>query len=139
MVANTLSFEPEAKTTPEQRYIVGIIAQAFEDMSTSATKDRHQSRHADNDARSAMLFLTERYGAHANWRNDLCSLIDVDGDLLTQRVRMILDYDLTWPQQRRSPGVTISGGAKEAERARAIWQHLKKRLQDLKPRSSVQL
>jgi hypothetical protein len=48
-------------------------------------------RQADTVAVHAMRYLTDRHGQSAYWRNKWCSYLDLDGDALAARVRMILD------------------------------------------------
>ncbi len=109
--------------TPEQRFVFAIIGQAYTDL---LSNDR-------SVADSEIVFLTERYDAHANWRNVLASMIDVDGDAIAQRIRAILNSDQPFPKglhkadcatthQRREHAAVSH--AKRCDRARARWQHL---------------
>ncbi|MGR3792759.1 hypothetical protein [Vannielia sp. SX4] len=107
MARNALILTPGRKSTPEQRFVAAIIAQAFSDMSGAATDKVSQSTSNSNNAQRAMIFLTERHGAFAKWRNELCDYLGFDGDVLAERVRSILDSDLPWPRQLGAQGVAI--------------------------------
>ena len=77
-----------AVATPEQRLAAAIIAQAFTDMFLPDSAD---------GASKAAHFLTTSYGPSAQWRNRLASYLDIDGDQLAARVRLILDGDADPP------------------------------------------
>lgn len=132
-MANALILHAGRNSAPEQKLAAAIIAQAFNDMSGSQSKVESAASQAENDARSAILFLTARYGDNARWRNELCGYLDLDGDVLAERVRKILDGDIPWPDARtREANESFDRGTKladrKAERARTLWQDLKKRL-----------
>lgn len=79
-------------STPEQRLFAAILSQAFTDMFlVPGTTSR------EVDCGQAMNFLTERYGRSVKWRNTLCSAVGLDGDVLCDRVRMILNGDADPP------------------------------------------
>jgi hypothetical protein len=65
-----------------------ILAQAFSDMFLT---DSSEIESVDTVAVHAMRYLTDRHGQSAYWRNKWCSYLDLDGDTLATRVRMILD------------------------------------------------
>lgn len=113
------------KITPEQQLVVAILAQAFNDMLGNASGSDHIAQMTENRARQAMIFLTERHGNHARWRNDLCGFLDLDGDALSEQVRKILDSDLPWPEANGAGKVYSH---EKIARAREQWRHLKKRL-----------
>lgn len=98
-------------STPEQSLAAAILAQAFTDMFHLGTRED-----VDTEAVQAMRYLTDRYGQVAHWRNKWCSYLDLDGDLLATRVRMILDGKVDPPR-----GVHL---AQRLERARARWASL---------------
>ena len=127
--------QPGRNSTPEQRLAAAIIAQAFNDRSGSEAK--HSVTQDANEARSAMFFLTTTHGDMAKWRNELCSYLDLDGDVLAERVRSLLEGTLPWPDARgrvtseeelRRWKRGAANNDKKATRARALWQDLKKRL-----------
>ena len=106
--------------TPEQRFIASILLHAYSDM---LSKD-------EGDARSAMSFLTSSYGDTARWRNHLCSLLGIDGDLLARRVRRQLDGDqpIPYPHETndlRSRAAILKKHEAQVATARKRWLHLK--------------
>lgn len=138
MAGSALILHAGRNSTPEQRLVASIIAQAFNDMCGSASKDTSSHATASQiEARSAMHFLTSHAGEFARWRNDLCGFLYLDGDVLAERIRMILDGDLPWPDGRTECGSVAdrerrARGSQEVEkkaaRARELWRHLKNRL-----------
>lgn len=103
---------------------MAIIAQAWRDMFVQAGASRDGSFTTYSDQDQAIVFLTDRTGAHARHRNLLCSLIGWDGDVLAERVSgMMAGND--FPPSLDS---TLSGQKRYAEaieQIRARWQHLK--------------
>jgi hypothetical protein len=85
-------------TTPEQRLAAAILAQAFTDMFAT---DNREKQAVDTVAVSAMRYLTARHGHSAQWRNQWCDCLDLDGDMLATRVRMILEGQLDLPGEPR--------------------------------------
>ena len=85
-------------TTPEQHLAAAILAQAFSDMFATDNRDKQA---VDTIAVSAMRYLTDRYGLSAQWRNRWCDCLDLDGDMLATRVRMILDGQVDLPGESR--------------------------------------
>lgn len=85
-------------TTPEQHLAAAILAQAFSDMFATDNRNRQA---VDTVAVSAMRYLTDRHGLSAHWRNKWASYLDLDGDLLAVRVRMILEGQLDLPSEPR--------------------------------------
>ena len=102
--------------TPEQRLVVNILTHAYLDLLADD----------ETEARSSMHFWTSRAGSFARWRNHLCSLIDIDGDLAAQIVRSQLDgkRDIPTPGES-SKAAARTRHARLVERARQRWQHLK--------------
>lgn len=78
-------------TTPEQHLAAAILAQAFSDMFGSVANQSETRNTVDTNAVTAMRYLTDRHGQSAHWRNKWCDFLDLDGDLLATRIRMILD------------------------------------------------
>lgn len=81
-------------TTPEQHLAAAILAQAFGDMFGGAATSSETVTTVDRNAIAAMRFMTDRHGHSAQWRNRWCDFLDLDGDILATRVRMILDGQL---------------------------------------------
>lgn len=88
-------------STPEQALAAAILTQAFTDMFASETNQSFARDSVDTIAITAMRYLTDRYGHSAHWRNKWCSYLDLDGDLLANRVRMILDGEVDPPSDVR--------------------------------------
>lgn len=104
---------------PEQRLVAAIISRAWSDMCGAS----------DDEAWPAISFLTDRFGSHARWRNELLDGMGLDGDVFAQRVRRFLDAELPMPTGLIDPDapVTHAGIKMRTERARRRWQHLKDR------------
>ena len=104
--------------TPEQRLAAAILIAAFRDMSASSRSisESDLGKPTEGEVDAAISFLTESYGAKARWRNTLCSFLDIDGDQLAARVRMMLDGELDIPRTHIQHDFGI---------ARARWRHLK--------------
>lgn len=85
-------------TTPEQALAAAILAQAYSDMFATDNRDKQA---VDTIAVSAMRYLTDRHGLSAQWRNRWCDALDLDGDMLATRVRMILDGQVDLPGEPR--------------------------------------
>ena len=100
-------------STPEQALAAAILTQAFTDMFPVGNRDDGR---VDTDAVHAMRYLTDRYGHSAYWRNKWCSYLDLDGDLLATRVRMILDGVVDPPADMRF--------TQRLDHARARWASL---------------
>ncbi|MGQ0565471.1 MAG: hypothetical protein ACT4OK_10415 [Gemmobacter sp.] len=88
-------------TTPEQKLAAAILAQAFKDMFGGAANDSVTRDTVDTIAITAMRYLTARHGQSAQWRNKWASYLDLDGDVLAVRVRMILEGQLDLPGESR--------------------------------------
>lgn len=88
-------------TTPEQKLAAAILAQAFKDMFGGAANESVNHDTVDTIAISAMRYLTARHGQLAQWRNKWASYLDLDGDVLAVRVRMILEGQLDLPGETR--------------------------------------
>lgn len=56
---------------------------------------------SDTIAVSAMRYLTTRHGHSAEWHNRWCDCLNLDGDMLATRVRMILDGQVDLPGESR--------------------------------------
>lgn len=93
--------------TPEGRLCAAIITQALDDMSAPKMMS---SDIPELDGKSAISFLTANFGASARWRNHLCSLIDMDGDVLRTRVIDYLegrrDFPVAYAQDQESRDLT---------------------------------
>lgn len=83
--------------TPEQRLAAAVLAQAYADMFGGAPSLGEPRGTVDTLAITAIRYLTDRHGLSAQWRNQWCSYLDLDGDILAERVRMILDGQLDPP------------------------------------------
>lgn len=123
MTGNALILQPGRKLSPEQSLAAAILTQAFSDMSPGNSNIDHQATRERNDARTAMVFLTTTYGEMAKWRNELCDYLHLDGNVLAERVRMILNGDLPWPDVRETKKRTNDN---YADAARSVWRDLKK-------------
>lgn len=88
-------------TTPEQKLAAAILAQAFKDMFGGAANDSVTRDTVDTIAITAMRYLTARHGLLAQWRNQWCDFLDLDGDVLATRVRLILDGKVDLPGESR--------------------------------------
>jgi hypothetical protein len=95
--------------------LAAIISHAYTDM---LLDDRRV-------AEEAMLFLTTRTGGVAVWRRDICSLLDIDGDIMADRVRAQLDGDADIPHGPEAQAVERHNA--RVARARERWCALKKR------------
>lgn len=104
---------------PEQRLVAAIISRAWLDMCGAS----------DSEAWPAISFLTDRHGSHARWRNELLDGMNLDGDILAQRVRKFLDGDMPMPTGYQDPDAPTTQASikKQSERARSRWKHLKDR------------
>ncbi|QPM89113.1 hypothetical protein [Pseudooceanicola algae] len=106
--------------TEEQRLVAGILTQAFSDM--FLVRDNYNAS-ADIDAVQAIRFLTARSGSLAEWRDQLCSYLDLDGDVLAARVRAILDGKAEPPSADKS-GRGSHAFQKRVHQARDRWKKL---------------
>ncbi|MDZ4095211.1 MAG: hypothetical protein U1D35_09920 [Paracoccaceae bacterium] len=88
-------------TTPEQHLASAILAQAFTDMFGGAVNQSETRDTVDTIAITAMRYLTDHHGQSAQWRNKWCDFLDLDGDVLATRVRMILDGKIDPPGDER--------------------------------------
>jgi hypothetical protein len=88
-------------TTPEQKLAAAILAQAFKDMFGGAANESVTHDTVDTIAITAMRYLTDRHGLLAQWRNKWCDFLDLDGDVLATRVRLILDGKIDLPGESR--------------------------------------
>ena len=86
---------------PEQHLAAAILAQAFTDMFGGAANQCETRDTVDTIAITAMRYLTDRHGQSAQWRNRWCDFVDLDGDVLATRVRMILDGKIDPPGDER--------------------------------------
>lgn len=87
--------------TPEQHLAAAILAQAFSDMLGGASNQCETRDTVDTIAITAMRYMTDRHSTLARWRNTWASYLDLDGDVLAARVRMILDGQLDLPGEPR--------------------------------------
>lgn len=102
--------------TPEQRLVFNILTRAYLDILNND----------NSEARSAMHFWTSETGSFAHWRNHLCSLIDLDGDLAAKIVRSQLDGQRDIPQNGDDPKLqSQTRHARLVQQARERWLHLK--------------
>ncbi|MEP3296466.1 MAG: hypothetical protein ABJO27_08305 [Pseudoruegeria sp.] len=124
--------------TPEEAFVTAIIMQAYRDLFITIRSDGSSSFTTQADQDAAMSFLTDRSGTLARHRNDLCSLIDWDGDVLAARIRDMMDgADFPPPVPDPSPA-TIARHADAVERIRARWKDLNlPRNNPKRPASSV--
>lgn len=96
-------------TTPEQHLAAAILAQAFTDMFGGAANQCETRDTVDTIAITAMRYLTDRHGQSAHWRNRWCDFLDLDGDVLATRVRMILDGQVDLPGDKHfAPRLAIA-------------------------------
>ena len=100
-------------STSERAFVAAIISQAYSDM--LGPNDDH--------AYPAISFLTTTFGEHARWRAQLCALIDLDGQLVAQRIINGLEgkaelHSLVFDETTGKHGQSV-------ERARERWLHLK--------------
>ncbi|HCP82003.1 MAG TPA: hypothetical protein DIT67_10580 [Octadecabacter sp.] len=99
-------------STPERAFVAAIISQAYADM--LGPNDDH--------AFPAISFLTTTFGEHARWRAHLCALIDLDGQLVAQRIV----NGLEGKTELHALTTEINGRHEQSvERARERWLHLK--------------
>jgi hypothetical protein len=132
--------------SPEQRLIAAILLGAYRDLLTDIESrserwtDAAPIQQADVDR--AMRFLTDRSGPSARLRNHYCSLLDIDGDVLAERMCRMLNGDLPMPHFAydvpSNPESRKRALARHAERvaaARARWFHLNQPTSTSRPRS----
>lgn len=107
--------------TPEQRLIAAILICAYRDMLTDI--ESRSERWTDSaaiqqaDVDRAIRFLTDRTGANARLRNHYCFLLDIDGDVLAERMRRMLNGDLELPH------FAFEASSDPAARNRALSRH----------------
>ncbi|GAA6192895.1 hypothetical protein [Phaeobacter sp. NW0010-22] len=110
--------------TPEATFVTAIIMQAYRDLFITIKSDGSSSFTTQADQDAAMSFLTDSSGTLARHRNDLCSLIGWDGNVLAARIRDMMDgAEFPPPVPDPSPA-TIARHADAVERIRARWKDL---------------
>ncbi len=104
-----------ARTLPEELLIFSVLSRAILDLfgpvGLTSTKEEAQQAKAD-----ALSFLTQKSGAWAKRRNDLCDAIGFDGDDVRARVIQVLEGDST--------ALATYDGRREltqVAQARALW------------------
>lgn len=114
-----------APQTPEATFVTAIIMQAYRDLFVSVRQESNASFTTQSDQDQAITFLTDRTGAFARHRNDLCSLIGWDGDVLAVRLRGMMEGD-DFPHPSTDPKPAARAQHEVAvERIRRRWQDLK--------------
>lgn len=110
--------------SPEAALITAILMQAYRDLFVTAKSDGQATFTTQAEQDQAIAFLTDRTGPHARHRALLCSLIGWDGNVLSERVRRMMEgADFPLPTDR-----TRSAQKRHAEavkQIRARWLHLK--------------
>lgn len=109
--------------TPEQRLVAAILQQAYRDMFAVGRPpgETNDGRADSASIDGAIRFLTDTHGHKARWRNHYCSLIDLDGNELATRIRLMLDGAIDVPFDEDAAKRHEAGVA----RARERWRHLK--------------
>lgn len=114
----------DAPQTPEATLVTAIIMQAYRDLFVSVRQESNASFTTQSDQDQAITFLTDRTGAFARHRNDLCSLIGWDGDVLAARLRGMMEGD-DFPHPSTDPKPAARAQHEAAvERIRRRWQDL---------------
>lgn len=118
--------------SPEQALVSKIILQAYRDMLATPSDDATSSVVSSIERDRAIHFLTAASGRVADWRNHLCWLLDLDGDVIAERFRMMLDGDLDMPHPASEDASNADSRARTGSRhitrvadARARWRYLK--------------
>lgn len=122
--------------TPEAALITAIIMQAYRDLFVTVQPDTTKgfTTHAERD--QAIAFLTDHTGAYARHRNYLCSLIGLDGNVLAERIRRMME-GADFPHAPKDTTPTARH-EKAVESLRRRWQYLKNpRSQRTPPASPV--
>jgi len=116
--------------TPEVALITAIITQAYRDLFVPINEGGAPSVEVLRGRDQALAFLTNHKGQYAQHRNYLCSLIGWDGNVLAERIRMMLDGERPFASVNKEPSGRIrrkqelaairlradwSGGVKDAE------------------------
>ena len=110
---------------PEERLVTAIIMQAYRDLFTPVRDSASPSIVTQSDQDQAISFLTDSHGRFARRRNSLCSLIGWDGDVLAERIRVMMDGEnFTHPNSEPSPD-SLKRHTDAAERVRARYRYLK--------------
>ena len=105
--------------------MTSIIMQAYRDLFVSVRQESNASFTTQSDQDQAITFLTDFTGAFARHRNDLCSLIGWDGDVLAARLRGMMEGD-DFPHPSTDPKPAARAQHEAAvERIRRRWQDLK--------------
>lgn len=122
--------ENDPHWTPEQRLIAAIIMTAYRDMLPDPSERKWRDTEGDAvhlDTDRAIAFLTDRTGPSARLRNHYAALLDIDGDLLAERVRRMLDGELPFPLPSTPEGRKTAATRHDdrVAAARARWLHLK--------------
>lgn len=111
--------------TPEAAFVTAILMQAYRDLFVSIRSESNASFTTQSDQDQAITFLTDRSGSLARHRNDLCSLIGWDGDVLAARVRAMLESGDFAPPTPDANQATLERYTVAFERVRQRWQDLK--------------
>lgn len=111
--------------TPEEAFVTSIIMQAYRDLFVSIRNESNASFTTQSDQDQAITFLTDRSGSLARHRNDLCSLIGWDGDVLAARVRAMLESGDFAPPTPDANQATLERYTVAFGRVRRRWRDLK--------------
>jgi len=106
-----------ARTMPEELLIFSVLSRAILDLfgPVGLTSTKEEAQQAKRDSLS---FLTNKSGAWAKRRNDLCDAIGFDGDDVRARVIQVLEGDST--------ALATYDGRREltqVAQARKLWEH----------------
>ncbi|WP_170411272.1 hypothetical protein [Ruegeria atlantica] len=121
--------------TPEEAFVVAIIMQAYRDLFMPIQKNAASAGITQLEQDQAISFLTDHQGAFARHRNDLCSLIGWDGDVLAACIRRMMEGE-EFPIVSDKNASSFRKHLQGVERVRVRWKYLKS--PPKRPSSSVE-
>lgn len=114
-----------APYTPEAALVTAIIMQAYRDLFVTIKSDANTSLASQTDQDKAIAFLTDNMGRWAQHRNHLCWLIGLDGNVLAERVRRMMQGGPFPDPYASSNAAVLASHAAAIERVRDRYQQLR--------------
>ena len=111
--------------TPKQALVTAILMQAYRDLFAAVKSDGAAALTTQSDQDRAIYFLTDRRGEFAWWRNHYCSFVGIDGDVLAERVRSMMEGEEFPQPSADSSASTRARHKKQQVSLRARWRYLK--------------